>query len=474
MILSVHQMDANQFYDVCIVGSGPAGMTLAVALHREGKRVLVLEAGGREFSTQSQDVYEGRVLGEEYQGLQATRLRYLGGTSNHWGGNCRPLDEIDFKRLDAFPETEWPISRSDLDPYGAMARDILALDGNFEDKALSDGVVEADFKVSDPVVRFGEKYIDLFDGARDLSICLEANLTRLDTSDGRITAAHFRDFDGNSGQARASVFVLACGGVENSRLLLHFNDISEGNIVRQAETLGRYWMEHPQIGFAGDLVMFEFFENKKNYTLDKRTQQDLNILNCRLRMLPEPLERDGRVQQLVADLACRAPAIASTLRNWLGRDLVCGAALPAVVEMAPRPENRIALSETDRDFFDIPSPILHLEYGPEVYETVRQTMLKVGEHLARTDQGRIRIVDWLANNEKPPEGTIWGGSHHMGGTRMSRQSGDGIVDPDLKVWGQDNLYIAGSSVFPSGGYANPTYTIVQLSLRLADHIKQRL
>ncbi len=107
-------------------------------------------------------------------------------------------------------------------------------------------------------------------------------------------------------------------------------------------------------------------------------------------------------------------------------------------------------------------------------KTLEGSFLAFGEFLARSNLGRLRLASWMRQGEEDPRDRALGGWHHMGGTRMSRHAGAGIVDSDLRVWGQDNLYIAGSSVFPSGGQANPTFTIVQLSLRLAEHLRQRI
>ena len=479
MILSLSELDAAGAFDVCIVGSGPAGMTLAVTLHAAGKRVLVLEAGGREYSDRSQEVYRGEVRGDDYHGLDYSRLRYLGGTSNHWAGRCRPLDAVDFEPRAGIDGTGWPIAKRDLDPHAEAAARILEIAGGFSDTELSHGMRRLAFQWSDPPVRFGEKYGGDFESATGPALCLDANLTGLNTENGRVSAATVRDHDGNSARVQAGVFVLACGAIENSRLLLHFNAEAEGRLVPEAAPLGRYWMEHPdaRIGHAVLADASDAPTTEPRFLGPSEVAlRESGMLNCNINVYPGPTP-EGWARRLAADLACSAPRLGDWAYARLGRDLTCDADVRMVWEQAPHRDNRITLSDTERDRFAIPRTVLHLSGTQQDRRTVRAAALHYGEWLARTGRGRLLLRDWLRAEEVAPEfpeDWLMGQYHQMGGTRMSARAGDGVVDPNLKVWGQDNLYVVGSSVFPTGGHANPTYTIVQLSLRLAEHLAPRL
>lgn len=472
MIFSLPELNSDHNYDVCIIGSGPAGMTLAMKLHEAGKDVLILEGGGNKFSAESQSVYSGEVIGDDYYDLAAARLRFLGGSSNHWAGWCRPLDVNDFKKRDGFSETGWPIKKADLDPYLKPAMEILELDGSFTDDPLQYGVRRIRFLNSSPPVRFGEKYQGEFNTSSRLSLCLHANLTGLNTDGERVTSAQVRDFDDNATTIKAGVFVMACGGIENNRLLLHFNSENSGNLIRRSESLGRYWMEH-HYSSPGVVLMTERPDERITFALDASTQAKLGVFNCRLRVQPIP-KRGSWAREVASDLACHAPSIGEWFFDMMGRNLYCFSQIQASWEQEPRAENRIELSKQERDIFGIPAPVLHWRRSPNDKATLKKSVVKFGEYLARSGRGRLRMEPWLNEGAPDPRDGLLGGWHHMGGTRMSVRSGDGIVDSDLRVWGQDNLYIAGSSVFPTGGQANPTFTIVQLSLRLADHLSQRL
>jgi len=158
MLVDLNEIDSDPFrenkFDICIIGAGVAGITLALKLSQK-LNVVLIEAGGLEYSDDSQAVYKGMSIGQEYYDLIATRLRYFGGTSNHWAGWCRPLDSYDFKPKSYLEFSGWPIERRDLDPYLKEAESILDIPGGSgqgrgaSQKYLGNGIDNSqDFKVS--------------------------------------------------------------------------------------------------------------------------------------------------------------------------------------------------------------------------------------------------------------------------------------------------------------------------------------
>ena len=129
----------SKTYDVCIAGAGVAGITLAKALAEQKKHVLLLEAGGQAYSRLSQDFYDGDIVGHDYFDLSISRLRYLGGTSNHWGGWCRPLDPWDFRPRDYVEWSGWPITERDLSPFLSEAIQIMEIDSFPPETTTFDG-----------------------------------------------------------------------------------------------------------------------------------------------------------------------------------------------------------------------------------------------------------------------------------------------------------------------------------------------
>lgn len=474
MRLSATDLSADDLFDVCIIGTGPAGISCALALERSGKRIALLEGGGEEVSDWSQELYKGEVIGDPYFSLDAGRLRYFGGTSNHWGGWCRPLDAIDFKAKGPYTETAWPIAKTDLDPYLEAASEILQIPPVPEDRALpGGGVKQIDFVFSPPV-RFARTFGGRIFSSASVFLIADANLLRLETNGADITGARIVNRAGEGRVVRARTYVLATGGIENSRILLWSNAQSGGQVVKNAQTLGRYWMEHPQFTLGEVLAVGDLgFRMSVNRELaffapTSTTLERHGILNCGLHV--QPVGYVQETKRMIAELACVAPDWARWAARLLGRRLICGGRLSAVWEQEPRAENRVSLGD-ETDSLGVPRPRLHWRKSEADRRTARLAAEALGTYLAQSDAGRLRLSPWLTDGGDFPTNDALGGHHHMGGTRMADGPASGVVDRDCKVFGQSNLYVAGSSVFPSAGHANPTLSIVQLALRLADHLR---
>jgi choline dehydrogenase-like flavoprotein len=473
MLITTAELHTDDVHDVCIIGAGPAGVSAALRLAALGRRVLLLEGGDQYVDGDSQDVYRGTVVGDPYFELDYCRLRAFGGTTGHWSGWCRPLDAWDFEPKPGFDKAHWPIRRADLDPYLADACDVLDVPAEYDDRPMDGGrgVEAVRFRFSPPT-RIEEKYFETIAASPDITLCLRANVFRLEPAGGRIGAVEVLDYEGGSRMVRAGAFVLACGGIENSRILLHSNALANGAVVPRAETLGRYWMEHPHFTVGATLLFGDLIDREGgHYALDDATRRRLGVLACGIRLEPTTY---GGTKKIVSDIACVAPGLSTWAFEQIGYRLACGARVRAAWEQAPDPANHVALSATETDRFGVPRAELHWRKSAADLRTMRETALQIGAWLAETGQGRMRLEGWVTNEGDYPAEDELAGYHHMGGTRMADSPSDGVVDADCRVWGVDNLYVAGSSVFPSAGHANPTLTIVQLALRLGEHIDRRL
>jgi choline dehydrogenase-like flavoprotein len=468
-------------FDVCIVGAGAAGITLAETLAAKGRSVVLAEAGALEFTQQSQELYRGQVVGDTYFDLAATRLRFFGGTTNHWGGLCRRLETHDFEAKRGSNLTRWPISRADLDPYAASTAEILEVEEQREDRRLDDDLSELFWEFSPPV-RFGLKYERSLRERPNVLALTECNFVGADYDGSRLTGMRFKNYSGTAVTARAKAYVLACGGIENSRLLLVLNQQYRNRLGNQRDLVGRFWTEHPEFSI-GDFFLFDYgyFETPPRIGPSGRPAglrvfvgptagflERSGTLSCNLRLLPL-YERTG-AKKYLAEVLCLAPDLANTLLSRFGERVVCAGRVDASWEQIPDADNRVVITGT-RDAFGLPTCALHWKKSAADKRAPRMVALALGAHLAQRDVGRIRLDDWIMRDDTEyPNVAALASNHHMGGTRMAASDADGVVDPNCRVFGTGNLYVAGSSVFPSGGHANPTFTIVQLALRLADHL----
>ena len=516
--------------DVCIIGAGAAGLSLARRLVQRGHQVCLLESGGLDFEQETQDLYRGANVGMPYYDLDQSRLRFFGGTVAIWGGRCALLDPIDFERREWVPHSGWPIGRADLDPFYRQANDQLELgEFNYErDIWNALGVADPGFdpdKIDAELWRFDET-MERFAASRardliaapNLRVLIHANAVKLQAGPDARTIEHveIRPLGGAARQVRARHYILASGTIENARLLLASNDVETAGIGNRRDLVGRFFMEHPagRIGKVETEQPFELWAaHQKRFMRDgpplapalrlgdaaQREHRALNsIVTFKLQRDPSrgvalgnrlyhnlkhsiAPSRGGRA----LDHAYRAirARIHRSVRNNVER-LRARAGLTALYlitrgEQAPNPDSRILLS-SERDALGNRRADLAWQLSEIDKHTARVFAQVFDEELRRLGKGRVVPSAWL--DEPGPQWPIdptvgnhpFANYHQIGGARMSASPAQGVVDADCRVHGYANLFVAGGSVFPTGGWANPTLTIIALALRLADHLDARL
>lgn len=507
--------------DVCIVGAGAAGITLARRLTHEHLTICLLESGGLEYDEATQALYKGSISGRPYHDLDVARLRFFGGTTNHWSGWCTPLDPIDFEARPYLPSAGWRIRHGDLDEHYRQAAAVCQLPRSsfrvedhqpdlpdlFLQPLDSYGLSGRVWQVSPPT-RFGEVYGPDLEKARTLRCFLGANVVAIEIGDGDglVSGLQVKTLAGTGFSVAAKAYVLAAGGIENARLLLQPTDRRPNGIGNSGDQVGRCFMLHPMVpigtvlaaGRNGALLRTRSEDVIGGLRLSSAEQLRLQLPNHVVNVLPgrpswvapaafETFKRRIRrpfadtpvlledVKFVLGDLdeigGYAYDRVSQRLSGLLGRDEAAPDVYTALLRMehAPNPANRITLVE-ERDPLGTLRVGLDWTFSAGENEGIRVTAVRFGEILGALSIGRFRLTEWLRDDDPSFPNWIDGDYHHMGTTRMSDGPATGVVDWDCRVHEAPNLYVAGSSVFPTGGSSNPTLTIVAMTLRLAERI----
>lgn len=454
--------------DLCIIGGGPAGICMANEYAGLGHSVALLEGGFLDADPSTQLLNLGWSRGPIVENhpfyLAASRRRLFGGSQMLWGGWCTTLAELDLESREWVPDSGWPISMTELLPYYDRAAGITGLHPSAarpvpERPAIGDGLVERHYYFAPRRRTIRETFQQRLADSENVTVCLGFNVTSFagGQSRRRIQTIQARALNGAQLSVTAKYFVLAAGGIENARLLLA-NGLGNDNDVA-----GRYFMEHPHVVLGSvrlpDRARWEKYLEHMDpqlghgamlgLGLSAETQRQCRLLNAAVQLWPEDAPIDSSDDLFHARLVLRA-------------------------EQRPKRESRVTLG-ADRDPLGVPVAQLDWELDPMDWSSICVTARLIASSLT---QHAGADVDLAIRDDSPwPEFPANGesyhpwGCHHMGTTRMSEDPRDGVVDPDTRVHGLENLFVAGSSVFPTGGYANPTFTLIALALRTADHIK---
>ena len=491
--------------DVCVVGAGAAGITLARELARAPLRVTVLESGGLTPDRRTQRLLRARSVGLPYFPLHWIRTAALGGTTDQWGGQCRPLDEIDFEVRAEIPWSGWPFGRRELLPCYERAQAICQL-GPFAYDAdawrdparpalplRGDRARTSIFQLSPPT-RFGVAYREDLARAPRVGVYLHAAATLLETTPGGDAVKHVRVacLRGPRFRVSARLVVLAAGGIETPRLLLLSNDARPAGLGNAHDLVGRCFIEH----LHRDSGLLEL-DDARLAALYEPHLAGSTCIKAVLALSEDTLRREGLLSYS-ALLDTRASAAVRRTMRWLPEGVAwrlrtrrarrlrpcLPSPAPALarrsavtrtvhtrMEQAPNPDSRVTLGD-ERDELGRRRARLDWRLTALDKQSMRRAVAILGEEVTRAGVGR-----WRAGLDE--DDGIWrepphGGHHHMGTTRMHRDPRRGVVDADGRVHGTTNLYVAGPSVFPTVGHANPMLTIVALALRLADHLRARL
>ena len=546
--------------DICVIGAGPAGITLAREWLDADFRVCLLERGGLEMHPATRELVSGTNEGLPYDRLEGGRHRALGGGSHTWNidsglgypvTRLRALDPIDFEARDWVPHSGWPFDRAHLDPFYERVHRLFGIGpvddrpDRWEDPETRPRLPTDETRVRSSVFQFGraslffEEYRSALHRARNVTTYLNAPVVELEANESGTEVGSVRvaclagagpvlvpsgtgfeeeevePLPGSGFQVRARLFVLAAGGVDNPRLLLASTRSHPAGMGNQNDLVGRFFMEHPHIwsgwfvpatqAMAQRLGLYRIHSVDgvpvmAKLTLSEELRRREQLLGHCISLLPTGKEAlpEGVHSLLRIGKALREGRLPPRLGHHLGNVLAGaddvarklyrkvkgrrsgksatggGAGVPAfrldhMAEQVPNPASRVRLSP-ERDPLGVPRVRLEWRLTPQDMQSMVRSQELLDGELRRSGVGSLLIE---LDEERPPSG-LTGGWHQMGTTRMHPDPRRGVVDENGRVHGMGNLYVAGSSVFPTGGYANPTLTICALAMRLADHLEETL
>lgn len=509
--------------DVCIVGSGPAGLTVALELQGSGLDVLVLESGGFEVTEELQDLYEVDMVGERFGRVDepvpvsSTRLRTFGGTSMHWSGYSRPMRAVDLEPRPGLGRPGWPITYDELAAHYHRALELLDIgpfrfDHQYWREQAGMGPALVDDDVVETVVvqisqtTFGGTYRPAIEQASDVRVALHANLVGIVPAESGRSVEHLEvaTLAGRNLRVVADRYVIAAGGIETARLLLA-SARDRGGVGNANDLVGRGFCEHGQntLGIAvldrspDDLSAYARAEVARPGSPDQtmyvqaamllsdETLRREDMLGIEVQLYALPIDDVGP-EYLSGPTLADAGDLIRTFDAGRPSTMV---GLSVISEQSPQPDSRITLTD-DVDALGMPRARLDWRISDDDRRNIVRGMEIVGARLGAAGAGRVQVtagslqpsgeMGLLGRFRLDPGATDHTGfhlahaNHHCCTVPMSADPAHGVCDADLRVWGFEDLHLAGSGVFPTAGVTSPTVTIVALSVRLAQHLRSVL
>ncbi len=481
--------------DICIIGAGAVGISMALEFNNTNTSVALIESGGLEFDAKTQSLYQGGHIGDPTYPLETNRLRYFGGTTNHWAGHCRPFDEFDFSVRDWVPYSGWPVTAEEMQPYFARSQPVMQL-GEYDYDSVENYARELGLKPlplqgerlinvlkhQSPPTRFGKQYKDEIEKSNNITVYLHSNTLELKSNESadHVTQAVVACIDGPEYRVKARYFVLAAGGLENPRLMLLSNSTAPEGLGNDNNLVGRFYTDHLLIRPAMDVSLSHFKYDFRLYTrihninggkifaimtasagLTKKEK----MTRFRFHLYPHAPRYDAAVGGVFSKLD-NSPHV-TPLSMERGTSIQVHMAM----EPIPNPDALVRLSDDLDIFGQRKLEVKWLVSEQELANAHRAIQIGALE-FGQMGLGRASAPILEKPDQWPAEFTS--GKHHCGTTRMASNPKQGVIDKNAKVFGIDNLFVTGSSIFPTIGHTNPTLNLIAFSLKLSDHLKQKL
>ncbi len=469
MIVNNLNQIENKKFTVIIIGSGFAGISTALKLEKKGVETLIIESGKLDFDETSQDFLKVDSIGDHKGDFTANRLRQFGGSSRIWGGNCNPMKNENF--------SNWPIKKKDLDLYNNEASEFFKLRNDFFQEKFSENLNIYNLVWSK--VKIGKDHYDHIEKSNFIHLSLGTTFLNFKNLGKRIVSIDCRKENKNF-NLKSKFFVLACGGIENSRLLLWSREKNK-DLLNVNLPIGKYYMHHPYHTIGQGIInykrLIKYFQkkniiNRPIITCNNNIYIEANISFLKKKGISNSgiyinFKEANEDNNIIKQLRCFAPKFVKEIYDSTKTKELYELEIATLQEQTPNELNNINLIK-NTDPYGVPLVKLFWKKNKSEIDSARIIMEEFGKLLIDEDVGRLALEEHLYDHKIDFD--FVSGNHQMGGTRMGVNERDSVVDKNLKVHGIENLFITGSSVFRTSGHCHPTFTIVQLSLRLADNI----
>jgi choline dehydrogenase-like flavoprotein len=549
MIISSKDIKNNTVYeaDICIIGSGPAGISIALEFLDTNHSVIIITGGVERETAANQDLNKGfSNPSNSHEPLEENRRRAFGGSSIAWGGRCIPFDEIDFEKRDWIPDSGWPFGYAEIEPYYKTASKLCDI-GKFDFDAKTsfpynpqkeilvgidnENIISTKLERWSTPVNFAKRYHSDLSNASNIRVLLNTHLTQISTAgqNGEYVSYIMVRSSKKTITVKAVNYIMACGGIETPRLLLASkNKHHPDGIGNNNDIVGRYYMSH----FSGVHLKLAP-KNRKNIILD--FERDSEKVYCRRRWsITEQFQSEKKIGNIIffllnvndpeghRDVLFSITYVIKFLLTIMkerelkkiilnksvllehSKIIACEGwkkipeiliiaikrfqkrRLPFVLpnrnipyyglyyqaEQVPCRESRIRLATDDTDAFGTPRAIAEYKADKLDTKTILDAHRLFFKQYQKAGLGEIYFDEKkLVQQIEQKTEKFNSAAHYIGTTRMNLNPKKGVVDENCKVHGINNLFIAGSSVFPTGSHVNPTLTLVALAVRLGKHLK---
>lgn len=499
-----------------VIGAGAVGLYAASQLAARGRDVVVIEAGDSHLGSFSADSFAS--VGRDHSGIKLGRSRTLGGTTNLWGGQLVEFQPLDFNGRDWLPNSRWPITYDEIAPFYKPTYQNLGVPSQFlEDASVWRGIscdppkLGPDFEVFFTrwleVPNFAEIFAKQIQADQKMAVLTNHSVVAFRGTGSAINAVRVVDNQGQSHWIEAGNVILAAGTIENARLLLHTaQDPAWQAPWSDNQNIGRYFQDH----LGGKIASFQpidkpaffrmfsnvvysgrKFQPKVRMRNDVQTRQQLYNTQVFFAFESEVSEHMVYLKQFLraALYSRKLTGVGDVFRNafgmarylvplmwkyvWDHRIFVPSTAkilMHVQSEHAPLPDSRITIDPSALDACGLPRVILDWRIDGNELASLRDFATQVRDALQSSGIGQLKIDDDLLALDPSFLSKLGDTYHQAGGTNMADSEQHGVVDKNLRVFGTENLYVTGASVFPTTSNANTTFTALTFTTRLVDHL----